>query len=155
MTCKTRVRNRFSRAFFSIDASFAFLTAVFMFVVFSTVIFCAALSAKSQASEISSENRALRFSSYVLEQTAVSGGSPSGGGYLSVNEIDGQKFDSFDGDAARAIIGASFASIRLVGPEGGEIAFRQFGVLQPKGVYCARRIALVDSKAVGLEACVS
>jgi hypothetical protein len=155
MTCKTRGRNRSSRAFFSIDASFAFLTAVFMFVVFSTVIFCAALSAKSQASEISSENRALRFSSYALEQTAVSGGSPSGGGYLSVNEIDGQKFVSLDLGAAIGAMNASFASVRLVDSSGAEISSQSLGNASPKGVYCVKRLAIMGGEYVGLEACMS
>lgn len=149
MSCRTGASNHHSRAFFSIDASFAFLTAAFIFIVFSAALACAALAAKSQSSGISSENLALRFSSYVLEQSAA------GSGYSSVNEIDGGRFDSFDLAAAIGAVNASFAGIRLVDSDGAIMMPHQFGVPPPKGVYCAKRLAIMDGRAVRLEACIS
>lgn len=146
--------SRHSRAFFSIDASFAFLTAVFIFVAFSAALISAALAAQSQSSEIVSENRALRFSSHVLELTAVSGGGLFDGHYMA-NEINRQEFESFDLPSAMGRMNASFASIKLAISGGGEIAPPASGTPSSKGIYCARRLAVFEGQAARLEACIS
>ncbi|MFA6490219.1 MAG: hypothetical protein WCT52_06125 [Candidatus Micrarchaeia archaeon] len=146
--------SRHSRAFFSIDASFAFLTAVFIFVAFSAALISSALTAQSQSSEIASENRALRFSSYVLERTAVSGGGQFDGHYMA-NEIDAGKFLSFDLPSAMGRMNASFASIKLAISSGGELAPPASGSPSPKGTYCVERLAVFEGQAARLEACIS
>ena len=146
--------SRCSRAFFSIDASFAFITAVSLFAMLLSVLFCAAITAKSQSSDIASENLALRFSSFALDSISVSGGNPSLDGYVSVNEIDGAKFISFNGNGAMQRVGASYASLRLTG-KGGQAGFQEFGAKNNSALYCAKRLAVMGGEIVRLDACIS
>ena len=119
-----------------------------------SILLFAALSAKSQSSDIASENMALRFSSFALDKISVSGGNPALDGYVSVNEIDSGKFAQFDGDAAISQAGASYASLRLTG-KAGQIGFAEFGSKNSAALYCAKRLAAMGGEIVRLDACIS
>ncbi len=145
--------SRYSQAFFSIDATFALLTAISMFIMLSAIVFAAGLSAKSQAGEARAENLALRFSSFVLEKTSE--GGTIGKDFTSINEISRGRFDSFFSENDISGTGASFARIRLVDAGGGLISEKINGAGAPAILHCVPRLALLDGEMVRLEACIS
>jgi len=135
---------------------FALLVAILSFVILSSALFASALTAKSQAKDVSYENLALRFSSFALDSMAVVSGKADAGGFASQNEIDAHKFSSFPIDSAIARAGAAYGSIRIVGQDGAEpLPPRSSGAGNAAGIYCAQRLALMDGKIVRLEACIS
>lgn len=136
------------QAFFSIDASFAFLAALFSFALFSTALLFAASAAASQSKQAELDNLALRLSSYALDKSASGDGE-----YGLVNEVDLQKFDALQYGPVPPSPGASYIRLTV---SGGRMAPRsaEYGVSGGE-VHCARRLALVEGDFAILEACIS
>ncbi|MCX6772256.1 MAG: hypothetical protein NTV88_00600 [Candidatus Micrarchaeota archaeon] len=84
-------KNKRTRAFFSIDASFAIVVVVLSFAMFSLLSSSAASFAAEGAKDVSKTNIALRLSSYILNDAAVKSGGDPPDNYVFPGEIDENK----------------------------------------------------------------
>ena len=141
-----------SRAFFSFDAAFALLTAIFALFLFSLLASAASSSAHSQAAETSSSLLALRLSSLVMEEAAQSGGEGRGS-YRETGKLDDLRLREFDLQEILKRTGRAYASISVHGGE-GELLSSSAGTAAAEK-FCASRLALLDGEIVRLEVCVS
>jgi len=116
-----------TRAFWSIDAAFAFVLSVAMFAMFSSVLYTADVMMARGANETSGVLLSARFSSYALAQ--IEDGKEVG--LEAVLEQTGKRYASLR-------IGDKFT---LAGNGGG-------------AVYCTQRLYVNGSVMVKLEACV-
>ncbi len=152
--CRKAILSQSSRkGFFSLDAALAFTIAVFAFSSFALIFSSAASSANSQAGEISGSHLALRLSSYVMEQAAVSSDSFLSGGYYSANEIDLPKLYLFDLGGILAQTGKTYAKISLHS-EPATLFSAEEGEKQAE-TFCASRLVLVSGEIMRLESCIS
>ncbi len=140
------------RAYFTIDAAFALLLAVFAYSSFAHLASSAGGRASAQSHEISSSLAALRFSSFVLEQAGAGGGFGAGS-YVSANEIDIGKLGTLDLGGLLARTGRDYAKIS-VRNGAGEVFLKETGEANEE-VFCAKRLAILSGEIVKLEACLS
>lgn len=146
-------RRRHSKAFFSLDASFAIFIAVLLFTSFAMLANSSAMLAKSYAKEISGTNAALRLSSYVLNEAAAQRGGPASDPYVKPGEIDTDRLGSIDLDAITARSGIPFASISVTGAAMEEASVSA-GSRQPEN-FCVQRLALLDGGPALLKVCIA
>jgi len=142
-----------SSGFFSIDASLALFIAALSFALFSALAAAAAASASSSARGEAGALLALRFSSYVLEQSAPAGFPSQPGAHYSANELDLGRLGAIDIGKLQAESGKGYASIRVEGSS-GQLFFAESG-RQGAERFCAARLALLSGEIVRLEACIS
>jgi len=146
-------RQKASQAYFSIDSALAITIALFSFASFALILSSAAANASSGASQASSSLLALRFSSFVLEKSALSGGAGPGA-YRSENEIDVSRLGAIDLNDALLRTGRKFARISLKS-RNGELFSAEQGERGGREVFCARRLAVSSGQICLLEACLS
>ena len=150
-------KSRSSKAFFSIDASFAIVIIALSFSMFLLLSGSAASFAASGAKDVSKTNMALRLSSYLLNDAAAESGGIYPDNYVMPGELDEAKLQP-------AILQPLLSDFVMQGKlqyakvslKGSAIPIPDSNAGQQTGdAYCVRRLALLSKEPALLEVCVS
>lgn len=151
-SCPSRSR----RGLFSFDAAFALSFALAAFAMFAWLSFSAAGIAERKSGEISDSLFALRLSSFVLEGGAAGVRNESPGAHFVMGGVSEESADAKRVFPKVLESGRSYVRISAYGESGEEILSSSEGkAAADAGIFCSRRLAIMDGSPARLEVCVS